>query len=125
MAHDPAIEIGVQRYWTIVIGLVIAKLCARRYARSWPCAISHHHTSRGTETVDHEHLPGASMDRIAGIFKVDDHAAIIVLDRARIAAIVEHRARLTGELRGIGFKGTAITGTNAEILLATGNHGAA
>jgi hypothetical protein len=93
MAHDPAIEIGVQRYWTIVIGLVIAKLCARRYARSWPCAISHHHTSRGTETVDHEHLPSAATDRIAGIFKIGDHAAIVVLDRARTIPAASQRAR--------------------------------
>src|SRR6266567_2518566 len=101
---------------------MIAKLCARRYAGSRPRAIRHHHASRGTETVDHEHLPGARTDRIAGIFKVDDHAAIIALDRARIAAIVERRARLIGELRGIGVEENAIA--DDKILLTTGNGGA-
>jgi hypothetical protein len=100
---------------------MIAKLCARRYAGSWPRAIRHYHASRGTETVDHERWPGARTDRIAGIFKVGDQAAIIVLYRARIAAIVEHRARMIGRPRGFVIEGTAIHDIDAEIL-ATGNH---
>jgi hypothetical protein len=95
---------------------MIAKLCARRYAGSWPRAIRHYHASRGTETVDHERWPGARTDRIAGIFKVGDQAAIIVLYRARIAAIVEHRARVIGTPRGFVIEGTAIHDIDAEIL---------
>ena len=100
---------------------MIAKLRARRYAGSWPRAIRHYHASRGTETVDHERWPGARTDRIAGIFKVSDQAAIIVLYRARIAAIVEHRARVIGTPRGFVIEGTAIHDIDAEIL-TTGNH---
>ena len=86
MAHDPTIQIPVERDWSSKVGFVIAEHRTSCDAGSWPCTVGHNHTGRRTIAINHKLLL-ACANGITSIFEVNDLAASVADDSAGISAI--------------------------------------
>ena len=71
MAHDPTIQIPVERDWSSKVGFVIAEHRTSCDAGSWPRTVGHNHTGRRTIAINHKPLL-ACANGITSIFEVND-----------------------------------------------------